>query len=330
MEIEADMLGKKKNREYSNKKLLTQIEFYFSDENLINDKYMKHLISNDNEKGVEINTIVKFNKIKNILGDDEKAIKKIKKIIPLSNTLTLNSNKTKILRKNKFEINPNLIKNIDNRTINVENIPSNVTHDCLKKLFSREGKVVNVSIPKDKEKKGKGFAFITYQSSEEAEKAIKSLNNLIPNEFLKWGTGHDLKALRIISKTEWLRMKEEFKKLKKELQQDNNDLFAECIPSNNNTAKNIQKGTLIRLMNIPKNKNKNDVKIFVSHIMEPAYVDLTPNDCIIRFSQPSLADIFISKINNCKFDDNKIHAVKLESTEEDEYIDKIKRKIKNK
>jgi RNA recognition motif-containing protein len=328
MELEADMLGKKKERESINKKLLAQIEFYFSDENLINDKYMKQLISNDNEKGVEVKAFLKFNKIKNILGSDDRGERRIIKVIPLSNILTLNSDKTKILRKNKFEVNTKLVKNIDDRTIYVENIPINATHENLNKLFSREGRVVNVSIPKDKEKKGKGFTFITYQTSEEAEKAIKSLNNLIPNEFLKWGSGYDLKALRIISKTEWLRLKEEFKKLKKELQLDNTELFAECLPNTNNTI--LQKGTLIRLSNIPKNKNKNDVKIFVSHYIVPSYVDLTPNDCIIRFSQPTLADLFLTKINNSKFDDNIIQGVKIESPEEDEYLDKIRRKIINK
>jgi RNA recognition motif-containing protein len=319
MEIEADMLGKKTDRESSNKKLLTQLEFYFSDENLINDKFMKRLITDDNEKGIEIQTILKFNKIKNLIGSDEKAMKKIKKVIPLSNKIKLNANKTKILRINKFDPNTNLIKNVDDRTIYVENIPNNVTHETLKTLFSREGRVVNVSIPKNKDKTGKGFAFITYEKTEEGEKAIKTLNNVIPNEFLKWGTGHDIKALKIISKSSWLEMKEEFKKIKKELQEDNMDIFANCLFGSNKS--NLQKGCLIRLINVPKNKNKNDIKILVSHYIEPAYVDMDNNDCIVRFTQPELADLFLNKFNK-----EDIQAIKIIESEEDEYLQMIKNK----
>ncbi len=42
-----------------------QLEFYFSDENLLNDKFMQERLKI--HKGVSINEIFKFNKIKKLL-----------------------------------------------------------------------------------------------------------------------------------------------------------------------------------------------------------------------------------------------------------------------
>ena len=190
-------------------------------------------------------------------------------------------------------------------------------------MFSRTGNVLNISIPKNSNGKSKGFCFVTYYTPDEANEAKKCLNNIIPKEFLNWGTNYNIKAINIISKNEWLCKKEEFKKLKKELQNDNTDLFAECLGQSSSSIKELKKGTLIKLFNIPKDKNTNDVKIWVSHIVEPAFVDLQNDQCIIRFSYPTLAEIFMNKLDGRKIDDNCVTAVKLTGIEEEEYLKKI-------
>jgi RNA recognition motif-containing protein len=81
-----------------------------------------------------------------------------------------------------------------------------------------------VSIPKYKATKtGKGFAFIEYSSMEEAKQAVEIINNFVPEEL--WNPSLEnyipvsgpITPLKVISKTEWLKLKEEMKFIKHEL-----------------------------------------------------------------------------------------------------------------
>jgi RNA recognition motif-containing protein len=231
------------------------------------------------------------------------------------------------------------MEDYDSMSIYIQNIPPDITHECLNKIFSRCGKVIHISIPKYSETKhAKGFAFIIYKTKEEAEKAVNELNNVIPKELF---TSHNkqIEPLEIIPKKEWLLKKEEFRKLKQELQKEDVDLFAECLGMNSKSITTPMKGTIVKLTNLPNDKiDKFDIKIWVSHFVEPAYVDYNKNtnQCIIRFTLPILADSFIKRISNdeeFKFNGMKVIASKIDGEEEDEYLKKIenlKNEFKNK
>lgn len=147
--------------------LRKQIEFYFSDENIINDKFLKKFFNKkeNEDPGVPITIIENFNKIKSLLSDIKDISKRldfIKSAINSSNFIKLNSKKNKILR-----IDSSIEKidrdDIDERTVYVENLPSIIDHNLLKTIFSRCGEVMNVSIPKFEDKKPKGFGFVTFK-----------------------------------------------------------------------------------------------------------------------------------------------------------------------
>ena len=164
------LLNKKIKRDKKSKtlQLLEQLEFYFSDSNLINDKFLSSLLSNDKQHGVEVAIIANFNKIKTILSDYEELDKRIsfvKKVINKHSTsLVLNTLESKILRKEEF--NPEKVNSseIDNKTIYVENLPSTATHDLVTQIFSKAGDIAYISLPKFSETKlCKGFGFITFK-----------------------------------------------------------------------------------------------------------------------------------------------------------------------
>lgn len=312
------------------KQLLQQLEFYFSDENLMNDKYLRNLLNKDIDKGVEISILESFNKIKDILeGEKDKTLRKsyIKSAVNSSKKIKLNPLQNKIIRIENFDETKINQEDLDNRTIYVDNLPSTISQETLKQLFSRCGKVLHISIPKfPQSKKSKGFAFVIFSKKEETLDAIAKLNHLIPKEMLTWGGNESVKQLIILSKKDWTSKKEEFKKLKKELQNENMDIFAECLGQDAKTLNTLTKGTLVKLANLPDKIDKFDIKIWVSHFIEPAYVDYDNNECIIRFSNPLLADSFTNKIETDEeftFHDKKVLASKMEGDEEDSYFKKV-------
>lgn len=116
------------------------------------------------------------------------------KALENSETLELDSTKTKIKRRVPYvpvdqnEINRRTVyvvcfkhQRIFNFLIkplfifkNQENLPADVNHDLLKRIFGRCGKVCYISLPRYKTTKEiKGFAFIEFDSKQSAKNAIK-------------------------------------------------------------------------------------------------------------------------------------------------------------
>jgi hypothetical protein len=61
--------------------LLKQIEFYFSDANLVEDKHLRSLFNNPYEQAVEITTILSFNQIKRLIPDEVDCNERVNLII---------------------------------------------------------------------------------------------------------------------------------------------------------------------------------------------------------------------------------------------------------
>uniref|UniRef100_A0A8C7NND5 RRM domain-containing protein n=1 Tax=Oncorhynchus mykiss TaxID=8022 RepID=A0A8C7NND5_ONCMY len=79
-------------------------------------------------------------------------------------------------------------KYVDNRLPPQELLPKKVTHDWLERVFTKCENVVYVSMPRYKTTgHSKGFAFIEFETEEEAQKAVEMLNN--PPEDAPWKPG---------------------------------------------------------------------------------------------------------------------------------------------
>lgn len=148
-----------------------QVEFWFSDVNLHKDKFMKNIIEQSRDGYIDISVLTSFNRMKKLTTD----VKLIARALKNSPIVEVNLEGTRVRRKDPLGDSP---KDVDSRTVYVELLPKRVTHVWLERVFSKCGNVVYVSIPRYKSTgHPKGFAFVEFETEEQAQKAIEMLNN---------------------------------------------------------------------------------------------------------------------------------------------------------
>lgn len=201
-------------------KVLKQIEFYFSDENLLTDKHLKGLILSSQENAVKIAEIGKFKRIQLLLKNfsDEDIFKYIQHTVKtFSNFLKLSTNGKSIKRIDpyNFTSSSESINEINKRTLYVENLPKHIFHDKVHEVFSKYGFIKHSSLPRHKESnQSKGFGFIIYSTIEEMNSAIKAFEKpFVPIEFKQKKYKGVLKPLIVMCKEDWLIRKNELKSL---------------------------------------------------------------------------------------------------------------------
>lgn len=153
-----------------------QMEFYFGDANLTKDRFLMQLI-NENPY-VPLHIFLEFNKMKKLVTKSEDLVKALEK----SQLLELNEDKTSVRRITEIPTT----RDADDRTIYVEAIPTDATHDWIIKTFSRFGSVAYVSLPRYKNSKQlKEFGFVEFTDEIGAQKAInafKEFDGVLCNE----------------------------------------------------------------------------------------------------------------------------------------------------
>ncbi|NP_956224.1 la-related protein 7 [Danio rerio] len=174
----ADLSEKKDNEKKKRsrvKQLLSdvkkQVEFWFGDVNLHKDRFMKSIIEQSRDGYIDIAVLTTFNRMKNLTAD----VKLIARALKNSTIVEVNDEGTRIRRKEPLGETP---KDVDSRTVYVELLPKTVTHIWLERVFSKCGHVVYISIPRYKSTRhSKGFAFVEFETQEQAQKAVEMLNN---------------------------------------------------------------------------------------------------------------------------------------------------------
>ncbi|XP_014213591.1 la-related protein 7 [Copidosoma floridanum] len=148
--------------------LLKQMEFYFSDSNLAKDRFLADQVKECPDVPIEI--FLKCNKIRSLTTNPSDIAGALKH----SSMLQVSKNGTAVRRITQIVEKAN----VDDCTIYVERLPPNTDHEWLQSQFSKYGKVNYVSIPKfPHTNKIKGFAFIEFDSPEEAEKCLKDFKD---------------------------------------------------------------------------------------------------------------------------------------------------------
>ncbi|KAH0615931.1 hypothetical protein JD844_026583 [Phrynosoma platyrhinos] len=148
-----------------------QVDFWFGDVNLHKDRFLREQIEKSRDGYVDISLLVSFNKMKKLTTDS----KLIARAVKSSSVVELDLEGTRIRRRQPLSEEP---KDVDNRTVYVELLPKNVNHSWIERVFGKCGNVVYISIPRYKTTRDpKGFAFVEFETKEQAEKAIEFLNN---------------------------------------------------------------------------------------------------------------------------------------------------------
>ncbi|TRY96179.1 hypothetical protein DNTS_026759 [Danionella cerebrum] len=174
----ADLSDKKENEKKKRsrvKQLLADVkklvEFWFGDANLHKDRFMKTVISESRDGYMDISVLTSFNRMKSLTTD----VKLIARALKNSTLVEVNHEGTRVRRKTPLG---ECQKDVDSCTVYVELLPKTVNHVWLERVFSKCGKVVYISIPRYKSTRDpKGFAFVEFETEEQAQKAIEMLNN---------------------------------------------------------------------------------------------------------------------------------------------------------
>ncbi|EFA76751.1 hypothetical protein PPL_09502 [Heterostelium album PN500] len=194
--------------------IVEQLEYYFSDSNLLKDKYMNKQVHHSNDGWIGIDILLTFNKLhlmlEKVLNEHIKAkqndisVKDVLITILLHNRfkesqlLVANDEANEIKRRHPFIASDDLIRTVDEKTIYIEPVPENMTNEELIALFSELGSIENVSIPRFPDKRAKGFAFIEFKEKENAINAITSIRS-----------NKEKYKLRTLSKIDWLNKKKQ-------------------------------------------------------------------------------------------------------------------------
>ncbi|XP_076998631.1 la-related protein 7 isoform X1 [Tamandua tetradactyla] len=148
-----------------------QVDFWFGDANLHKDRFLREQIEKSRDGYVDISLLMSFNKMKKLTTDG----KLIARALKSSAVVELDLEGTRIRRKKPLGERP---KDEDERTVYVELLPKNVNHSWIERVFGKCGNVVYISIPHYKSTGDpKGFAFVEFETKEQAAKAIEFLNN---------------------------------------------------------------------------------------------------------------------------------------------------------
>ncbi|XP_053108913.1 la-related protein 7 [Hemicordylus capensis] len=148
-----------------------QVDFWFGDVNLHKDRFLREQIEKSRDGYVDISLLGSFNNMKKLTTDR----KLIARAVKSSSVVELDLEGTRIRRRQPLGEQP---KDVDSRTVYVELLPKNVNHSWIERVFGKCGNVVYISIPRYKSTGDpKGFAFVEFETKEQAEKAIEFLNN---------------------------------------------------------------------------------------------------------------------------------------------------------
>ncbi|CAN6460076.1 unnamed protein product [Victoria cruziana] len=170
-------------------KIVKQVEYQFSTANLACTDYLMKFINKDPEGYVPVSVISSFKKIKPLINNSTDILAAA---IRTSTKLVLSSDGKKV--KRKHPLTDAEIEDFQSRTVIVENLPENYSHQNLEKIFSVVGSVKNVrichppeasstnsvssrSVKPDVLVSNKLHALVEYETIAQAEKAIAELND---------------------------------------------------------------------------------------------------------------------------------------------------------
>jgi len=167
------------------RKVLTQqLEYYFSDENLVRDRFLEKEFEKD-ESGqgyVSLNVLATFQRVKRLSTD----LEEIRNAVRDSSLIKLSKSGDKVKRVNPYDY-PLTEEQRERRTIYICYLPKHSTTESVGGIFGICGNINRIDIPADKRTgEIKGIAFVEFQSRKQARKAIAYFSDR-NNDFFKLG-----------------------------------------------------------------------------------------------------------------------------------------------
>jgi RNA recognition motif-containing protein len=162
-------------------KLVQLLTFWFGDANLAKDRFLRKTMASNEKQYVPFAIFLTFKKVQQL----NAMVHHLQAAAASCSFLKISRDGSMVRRSVPFTSSPNELQ----RTVHVDCVADDATHDSLSRLFSQFGTVVYVSIPRQKDGSIKGSAFIEFEDESAAAAAA---------------TASHVAGMPIISKSTWL------------------------------------------------------------------------------------------------------------------------------
>ena len=152
-------------------RIAKQIEYYFSDVNLVRDKFMQEqLQKNDNR--VKLSVLATFARLAKLTRDENVMIEALKDIE--SELIEVEETEKQIKRKKPLPDKEEYSKELSLRTVHISGFPDSSSFDVLHRYCSTFGQVESLSMRQHyKTKQFKGCIHVVFRSEAEAKKVLE-------------------------------------------------------------------------------------------------------------------------------------------------------------
>ncbi|XP_021739211.1 la protein 1-like [Chenopodium quinoa] len=168
--------------EETSKKVIRQVEFYFSDSNLPRDNFLRKTLEESEDGLVSLALICSFSRMRGHLGigdvkaDDvsEDTVKAVADTLRTSDFLKISEDGKKVGRRSELNKPEEVIEQVDSRTIAAAPLPYDVKLEDVESFFSQFAKVNSIRLPRLVSHKNLfcGTALVEYSTEEDAEKIM--------------------------------------------------------------------------------------------------------------------------------------------------------------
>lgn len=165
------------------KKIAKQIEYYFSDVNLIKDKFMLEQLEKNNNS-VKLSVLATFVRLAQLTKSEDVMVEALKNYE--SEFMELNKEEMSIRRKKPLPDKEEYRKQLALRTVHIAGFPDSIQFDDLMRFFSRYGELESLSMRRHlKTKEFKGCVHVSFKNEADAKKVLEEEKLMFKDRELK-------------------------------------------------------------------------------------------------------------------------------------------------